>query len=171
MRDEHITGMLENAPLAELSEGELEAVHAHTALCAECLRAYEAARVSSLLLRESAAAEVEPSPFFQTRVLAALRERRAREEEVPALSRLWRAAGALVSSMAVTVVALAALTFTVPVTPTTTETPDATAFDPYSEEAVLVAQDETGDAVIDYDQVFATIYDTSGAGVDDGQNR
>ena len=94
MRDEHVKGILDAAPLAQLGEGELAAVRAHTARCAECLRAYEAARSSSLLLKERAAAEVEMPPFFQTRVLAALRERRA-TEEAPALSRLWRAAGAL----------------------------------------------------------------------------
>src|ERR687897_355474 len=142
MRDEHVKGILDAAPLAQLGEGELAAVRAHTARCAECLRAYEAARASSLLLKEYVAvtAEVEMPPFFQTRVLAALRERRA-AEEAPALSRLWRAAGALVSSMAVTVAALLALD-------------------------EVAAEDE-----IDYGQVLTTVYETEDARGDDGQNR
>ena len=174
MRDEHITGVLERAPLAGLGEEELAAVLAHTARCAECLRAYEAARASSLLLKERAAdaAEVEMPPFFQTRVLAALRERRA-AEEAPALSRLWRAAGALVSSMAVTVAALVLLTFTVPGTPPARETNEAVASSELSpdEAALLVAQEETAEDEIDYEQVLTSIYGAEDARGDDGQNR
>ena len=160
MRDEHVKGILDAAPLAQLGEGELAAVRAHVARCAECLRAYEAARASSLLLKERVAAEVEMPPFFQTRVLAALRERRA-TEEAPALSRLWRAAGALVSSMAVTVAALVALTFTVPATSftqETTETIAASDIDP-DEAALLAPDDVAAEDEIDYGQVLTTVYE------------
>jgi hypothetical protein len=172
MRDEHVKGILDAAPLAQLGEGELAAVRAHAARCAECLRAYEAARASSLLLKERVAAEVEMPPFFQTRVLAALRERRA-TEEAPALSRLWRAAGALVSSMAVTVAALVALTFTVPATSVTQETTEAVAAsDLHPDEAALLALDEVAaEDEIDYEQVLTTVYETEDARGDDGQNR
>ncbi|HEX6625754.1 MAG TPA: hypothetical protein VF064_18705 [Pyrinomonadaceae bacterium] len=162
MRDEHVKGILDAAPLAQLGEGELAAVRAHTARCAECLRAYEAARASSLLLTErvAAAAEVEMPPFFQTRVLAALRERRA-TEEAPALSRLWRAAGALVSSMAVTVAALVALTFTVPGTFTMQETTEMVAASDLSpdEAALLALDDVAAEDEIDYGQVLTTVYE------------
>jgi anti-sigma-K factor RskA len=158
MKDEHVRSILENAPFAQLSEGELERVRAHAARCVECARAFDAASVAAALLREHAATEFEPPPFFQTRVLAVLRERRA-AEEAPAFLRLWRAAGALASSMAVAVALLAALTFVNP--STGTEEVAATASDPYSTEAVL-AQDETADTDID---VFTTIYDSDeGAG-------
>src|SRR2546421_11563148 len=99
MREEHVRNILESTPFAQLSEGELEKVRAHAARCVECARTFEAARVAASLLRERAAREFEPSPFFQTRVLAALRERRA-GEDAPAFLRLWRAAGAPASSMA-----------------------------------------------------------------------
>ncbi len=160
MRDEHVKGILDAAPLAQLGEGELAAVRAHTARCAECLRAYEAARASSLLLKERVAAEVEMPPFFQTRVLAALRERRA-TEEAPALSRLWRAAGALVSSMAVTVAALVALTFTVPATSVTPETTETVALSDLSpdEAALLALDDVAAEDEIDYGQVLTTVYE------------
>lgn len=161
MRDEHVKGLLDAAPLAQLGEAELAAVRAHAARCAECLRAYEAARASSLLLKERAAAEVEMPPFFQTRVLAALRERRA-TEEAPALSRLWRAAGALVSSMAVTVAALVALTFTVPAASVTQETTETVALsDLHPDEAALLAPDDVAaEDEIDYGQVLTTVYET-----------
>ena len=160
MRDEHVTGILDAAPLAQLGEGELAAVRAHAARCAECLRAYEAARAASLLLKERVAAEVEMPPFFQTRVLAALRERRA-TEEAPALSRLWRAAGALVSSMAVTVAALVALTFTVPAASVTQETAETAALsDLHPDEAALLAPDDAAaEDEIDYGQVLTTVYE------------
>ncbi|MBC7931506.1 MAG: hypothetical protein H7Z38_13160, partial [Rubrivivax sp.] len=80
MKQQHITGILDGVPLAQLGKSEMAVVREHAARCDECRRAYDAALVASSLLRERAAEEFEPSPFFQTRVLAALRERRAAEE-------------------------------------------------------------------------------------------
>ena len=164
MKDQHIIGILEGAPLSRLSEGELGAVRAHVGGCAECRRAFEAARVSAALLSEHAAARVEPSPFFQTRVLAALRERRA-EEETPALRRLWRTAGALVSSMAAAVVLLGALTVAGPQLGITSDEEVAATSDPYSAELLIPA--ETAEGEMDYDQVFMAVYG-SGAEASDG---
>src|SRR5215207_9767752 len=117
MRDEHIKRLLEEAPLASLGQAELAAVRAHVATCAECGRAFEAAQVSSLMLKARTQEAFEPSPFFQTRVLAALRERRAAEEERWTFARLWKSAGLLVSSMAATTAALAVFTFAAPAEP------------------------------------------------------
>jgi Putative zinc-finger len=157
MRDQHVTDMLEAAPLAQLGESELAAVRTHAAGCDDCRRAYEAARVSSLLLRERAAETFEPSPFFQTRVLAALRERRA-GVEAPAFKRLWRSAGALVSSMAATVALLATLTFLNPAQlPDAAGQDTASASNPYEE--VVVAQDELTAGEMTYGQVLTTIYE------------
>src|SRR5215210_729909 len=113
MRDEHIISIIENTPLSGLSESERATIRAHTDQCAECRRALEAAQISQLLLRERAAETIEPSPFFQTRVLAALRERQA-ANETSVFKRLWNATGALVSSMAMTVAALVILTVFAP---------------------------------------------------------
>lgn len=160
MKEEHIIGILEGTPLAQLGESELAVVRVHAARCEECHRAYDAALVASSLLRERAAEEFEPSPFFQTRVLAALRERRA-AEETPAFLRLWRTAGALVSSMAATVALLAGLTFVVP-NFATPETADevASASDPFSADTALLAQDDADGEEINYDQVLTTIYES-----------
>src|SRR5215217_4627003 len=113
MRDEHIKRMLDEAPLSSLGEAELEGARAHAEGCADCRRAFDAAQVSSSMLKARAAEAFEPSPFFQTRVLAQLRERRAAEEGWT-LARLWKSAGLLVSSMAATVAALAVFTFVAP---------------------------------------------------------
>ena len=140
MRDEHIISIIENAPLSSLSESEMASIRAHTDQCAECQRAYEAAQISALLLRERVAETIEPSPFFQTRVLAALRERQA-AGETAALRRLWNATGALVSSMAATVAALAILTIFAPGSqPTPAPQEMASAYNSYSAEEVLFDQ-------------------------------
>jgi hypothetical protein len=115
MRDEHIISLIENASLASLSESDLATIHAHAKDCPGCLQAFQAAQVSHLLLKERAAVEFEPSPFFQTRVMTTLRERQAVNDPW-AFGRLWRAAGALASSMVATVATLAFLTFVVPET-------------------------------------------------------
>ena len=161
MRDEHVIGILESVPFAELGESAMAAaIRAHTAHCDECRRAYEAARISASLLRERAALAAEPPPFFETRVLAALRERRAASEGT-ALGRLWRNAGALVSGMAATVAALAVLTF---ITPLNVPPPEpqgvASASDLYeAEEEAVLAQYDPSDDEITYGQVLTTIYE------------
>ena len=160
MRDEHIISIIENAPLSDLSESELANIHAHTDQCVECRRAFEAARISTLLLRERVAETIEPSPFFQTRVLAALRERQA-ASETSALGRLWNATGALVSSMAATVAALAILTFFAPGSqPTTGPQQVASAYNSYSAEEVIFDQSDLPANQMSYGQVLTTLYES-----------
>lgn len=169
MRDEHVTEILEGAPLASLGEAELVRVRAHVVVCEPCRHAYEAARVAAALLRVRAAEVHEPSPFFQTRVLAALRERR---EEAPALVRLWRAAGSLAASMAASVAVLAVLTFAVPtlytLPPDGPETAGANA-EPYTVESVLIASDDGAPEQLNYEQVLSTVYGGEEGG--DGPDR
>ena len=113
MREGHIKKTLDETPLAKLGRTELAALREHAGACEECGRALAAAEASSLMLRTRAAESFEPSPFFQTRVLAALRERQAAEEGWT-LARLWKSAGLLVSSMAATTAALVVLTLAAP---------------------------------------------------------
>ena len=138
--------------IVNLSESDLSEVHAHVEDCVLCRGAYEAARVSAVVLRSRAESTSEPSPFFHTRVMAALREQQA-VENVPALLRLWGSAKALVSSMTVATVALAALSFVLPA-------PAAPALDQtasvYSAESVLLGS--ANDDQMTYEQVMNTIY-------------
>lgn len=156
MRHEHIKRLLDEAPLSALGRAELAAVSAHVEACDECRRAFDAARVSSEMLRARAGEAFEPPPFFQTRVLAALRERRATEEGWT-LARLWKSAGLLVSSMAATVAALAVFTFVTPEQTTALEVADGGA--PYTAESLIF--DEGGaaaDEQMSYGQVLTTLY-------------
>jgi anti-sigma-K factor RskA len=152
MRDEHIKKMLDEAPLASLGASELAAVRAHAEACADCRRAFDAAQAASLMMKARASESFEPSPFFQTRVLAALRERRAAEEGWT-LARLWKSAGLLVSSMAATVAALAVFTF---VAPEQTPAQEVAGVGAYSAETVIF-DDDAGDEMT-YEQVLSSLY-------------
>ena len=153
MKDKHIIEILDNASIAMLSESELNQVRAHVLECMSCRGAYEAARLSAVVLQSRAQVTIEPSPFFQTRLMAALREQQA-VESVPAFLRLWRSSKALVSSMAVTTAALAVVSFTQPAE--TTPVPDQSA-SVYSEYSVIMDQDTDGQ--MSYEQVLSTIYE------------
>ena len=153
MKDKHITEILDNASLAALSESELNEVRAHALECESCRSAYEAARLSAVVLKSRAQATIEPSPFFQTRVMAALREQRE-AENVPAIFRLWKSAKVLVSSMALATVALGVLSF---VLPGTAVVSDDQALSAYSAESVIMGQ--SADDQMTYEQVLSTIYE------------
>ena len=152
MNDKHIIEILDNTALATLSASELEEIRAHARDCEPCSDAFAAAQLSALVIQERAQAVIEPSPFFQTRVMAALREQQA-TESVPAFRRLWNSARVLVSSMALTTAALAALSFVVtsPATPASDQTASA-----LSAESVILGQDADD---LTYGQVMNAIYE------------
>ncbi len=154
MRDKHITEILDNASMPALSESELNEVRTHALECGSCRSAYEAARLSAVVLKSRAQVTIEPSPFFQTRVMAALREQRE-VESVPAFFRLWKSAKLLVSSMALTTAALGALSFVAPSTPATSDEQMVSSV--YSAESVIMGQNP--DDQMTYEQVLSTIYE------------
>jgi predicted anti-sigma-YlaC factor YlaD len=149
MKDKHITEFLDNAALATLSQGALAEIRAHVQDCEACRHAFAAAQVSAVMIKERAQTVIEPSPFFQTRVMAAWREQQA-VESVPAIVRLWRSSRALVSSMALATVTLGALSFVIPATASLDQTASA-----YSVDSVMLGQD---DDQLSYDQVLNAIY-------------
>ena len=150
MKEKHITEILDNAAITSLSEIELNEIRAHTQECVACGEAFEAAQLSAVILRNRAQVTIEPSPFFQTRVIAALREQQA-VESVPAMWRLWKSAKVLVSSMAVTTAALAAVSFVLPATTSVVDQPVSA----FSAESVILGQ---GSDELTYEQVLSTIY-------------
>lgn len=157
MTDKHIIDILESAPFAALSDADLGTVRAHARVCDKCARAYEAARLTSLLVGERAAQTFEPPPFFQTRVLAALRERQAANQPWT-LRRVWKATGALVASMAASVALLASVTFFVPANSLQTDT--ASVSYQYPTEEAILAQDVQFDDEMTYGEVLTTIYES-----------
>jgi hypothetical protein len=159
MRDQHIISLIESTSLASLSENDLTVISAHAKECSNCFRAFEAAQVSLLLLKEQAAVEaasdIGPSPFFHTRVLATLRERQAVNDSW-AFGRLWRAGGALASSMVATVATLAFLTFVIPDAQVATISQASSNANGYSVEEVILDQDQSEE--VSEGQLLTTIY-------------
>jgi hypothetical protein len=152
MNDKHIIDLLDGVPFASLDETQLSTVRDHVKVCGNCSRSFAASQLLAISVKERAATVVEPSPFFQTRVLAALREQQA-NNNAPAFLRLWHSARMLVSSMAVTTAALAALSFMVPAPSTSTVEQTAST---YSAESVIL--DQNADDQLSYEQVLSTIY-------------
>ena len=154
MREQHIVNILESKPFANLSESDRSTIRAHTPSCDECARAYKVALVSASMLQERMGETVEPSPFFQTRVLAAFREQ---QREEPAFTRLWRSAGALVSSMTAAVVLLAVLSFVGPGTEQLSS--DVSGFTGYTAEEVILDESESALDQVSDAQVLSTLYE------------
>ena len=152
MKDKHITEILDTTSIAKLSEIELNELQIHVKDCASCRDAYKAARLSGVVIKSRTQVTIEPSPFFQTRVMAALREQQA-VESVPAMFRLWNSAKALVSSMAVTTAALAVLSFVLPAPAIATDDQTVSV---YSAESVILGQ---ASEELSYEQVISAIYE------------
>jgi hypothetical protein len=150
MNYKHIIEILDNSPLPGLSQSDLELVKRHSKECESCAHAYQAARLSTMIISERASSAIEPTPFFQTRVMAAWRERQ--KENVSAWSRLWRSSRALVSSMALATAALGVLSFFAPAIPSAGDETAPT----YSAEAVLMGQQSEDQ--MSYEQVLNAIY-------------
>ena len=170
MRETHIIELLDERPLNSLSEEETARVQSHITQCSECKRAYDAAHISSALVLARVSARVledtEVSPFFKTRVMAALQERHL-SPEMPALVRLWRAAGALASTMAALLVILVGLTvFATGPDSWTQSGATAGSRSIYSPEYVVLQQGDLEDEDLTYDDVVATMYEPEDA---DGQ--
>ena len=157
MRDQHIIILLEEKPVSRLSADELAGIESHTAACSDCLRAYRAAQIAESLIAARAAESHEVSPFFKTRVMAAIRDQRL-SPEPPAWLRFWRAAGSLILAMATLMVILIGLTvFSYP--PDAPPSPEAfTSQNIYSPDAVVLGQDDVIEET--YDQVLGTMYDS-----------
>ncbi|HMJ25864.1 MAG TPA: hypothetical protein VK475_08550 [Pyrinomonadaceae bacterium] len=159
MKTEHVISILESNPFVALNRDEVAKIEAHALTCEACRKAYEAAQVSAVLLHERAREAFEPSPFFQTRVLAELRERQAANEKW-AWSRLWRTAGGLASSMVATVATLAILTFVIPGTQITEPQNSGSTFSAYSTDAVMFDENAVPSDQISDSDVLATLYES-----------
>src|SRR5262249_13017006 len=169
MKDDHIIKLIEERPLSNLSATEIERINAHTAQCAECLLGFQAAMVSSRLLKERASATVEPSPFFHTRALAAIRERGRERSSAPepfSFWKMWQAARFLIASMAAVVVTLTLMTLLTG----RPQTPSGDHNSASSSSVDLVFEDDSP-AIdeLNYGQVFTNLYDQEAEGADGNQ--
>ena len=156
MKENHILNLLESHSLGKLSVAELEMIHAHTAACSECLLAYQAAQASLRLLQERASVTVEPPPFFQTKVMAAIREQKLAPKRLGFLN-VWRTARPVIATMGAFVAMLLALTFSDDSEPPTAPS-DLALVNDGAPEWVIVDSDDVGDEMT-YSQALTMLYD------------
>jgi predicted anti-sigma-YlaC factor YlaD len=158
MQCKNITWVLNKRGVNNLSESEKVRVETHVADCPDCMRVYKTLRLSAFFLRARAAETTEPSPFFSKRVMATIRVKEL-PLEPSALVRMWRAAGALVSAMAMLVVILVGLTLFSYDGGPQVQVAEA-AQNIYSPEYVVLEPDDPAGEGLPYDIVLATMYDS-----------
>jgi hypothetical protein len=157
MKNEHIISILDEQPLTNLPDRERATIEAHVAHCLACLQAYQAAVLTAEILQARAKETFEPTPFFKTRVMAALRERQA--EQPSSFAAMWRAARAVIASMVVGVAILLTLTFYIGGVSTTPPPNEVSANDSiYSPEWVILENGNNADDLTD-NQVLSTLYE------------
>jgi predicted anti-sigma-YlaC factor YlaD len=158
MPDNHIVRTLEEKPLDSLNGGDIARIESHISICDECKSAYDAARVAASLIHARAAETVQVGPFFNARVMAAIRASRLSPEEAPLL-RMWRAAGVLVSGIAVLLAILVGMTIFGKGPDSQIELTMAASQNLYSPEYVVLERGDPEDEELANDQVVSTIYD------------
>lgn len=156
MRSEHILDILDEKVFGQLNEIEKQTIETHAAHCKSCSQAYKAAQLSSVLLKAGAAQNFEPSPFFQARVMANLREKQVSMNPFLAFGRMWRASRTLVVMMTTVVVALIALTIFAPEF-NKVSSASVSSFDNYSPDVVILNERVSSKEPTN-EQVFQMIY-------------
>lgn len=158
MKNEHIISILEQQPPGSLSDSQRDAIETHIVDCPMCLNAYQAAVIAAELLHARAAEIFEPTPFFKTRVMAALREQKS--EQAFSLAALWKTARAAVASMVAIVVILLTLNFYMSSNPSQTAPNEVSENSSiYSAEWVILDNDNNADDWSD-EQVLSTLYES-----------
>ena len=159
MRSKHITKILDETAFKDLKAEQLGEINSHAANCAQCKSAFESARLSDALLKNFAPSEVfEPTPFFETRVLAALREKQLMSKPIAAFWRWWQASSAVVFLMLLSIGFLVVLTALAPQNAAENQE-QATALNDYSTEQVFFRAEDARDELT-AGQALQIIYET-----------
>lgn len=114
MKSKHITKILDETGFKDLSRAQRTEINNHIEICGKCRAAFQAAQISAALLQTRSTENFEPSPFFETKVLAALREKQALANPIAAFWRWWQASSVVVFPILLVVITLAALTIFAP---------------------------------------------------------
>ncbi len=109
-----------------------------------CRSAYDGARIAANLVQARTAETADVGPFFKTQVMAAIRESGLSPEEAP-LVRMWRAASALGSTIAVLLVILVGRTIFNKSADSQIELTMAASRNLYSPEYVVLERGDPGD--------------------------
>lgn len=157
MKNNHIKEILDQHTFNELSEQDRAIVSVHVKDCLPCRQGYDAARLSSILLKADAAGapDPEPSAFFQARVMNAWRERQLPRRPIAAFQRWWQASAAPVFLMLAVMGILLSLTFLAPRS-NAEDSAEISSYNLYSTDAVVMHQKPPRDMT--NEQVFQVIY-------------
>lgn len=157
MRNEHILDILDEKTFGELNEIEKQTIEIHTAQCSGCFQAYKAARLGSVLLKAKIEQGFEPSPFFQTRLMANLREKQVSINPFLAFGKMWKASRPLLAMMTTIVAVLIGLTVLAQFNKVSSV--NASAFDNYSPDVVIL-NERISTKEPTNEQVFQIIYES-----------
>lgn len=116
MKNEHVLELLDASALRDIPSDEMESIRLHITECTGCRKAFDAAVISAALLeaRNSESASVEPSPFFNGKVMNAIRANAHMRQPIAAFQRWWQASFSMVSVMLIAVFGLATVAMLVP---------------------------------------------------------
>lgn len=160
MINRHIIKILDNNKFSEISAEEQAAIDAHILDCRDCRAALRAAQTASILLSESSKAETRvPTPFFQTKVLSAWREKQTAPKRVAVFRRWWQASAALVSMMILIVAGLITATLIGSRHRAAVNQKIGSDAALYSTETVILNEKPTGDLTTG--QIFEVLYDNN----------
>ncbi len=110
MNSRHITKILDRTEFDRISEDDAAEIGEHIRGCRNCRTAFHSARISSTLLKaENFADAPAPTPFFQSKVLNAWREKQQVQKPFAVFWRWWQASATLVLLMFIAVAALTAV--------------------------------------------------------------
>ncbi|MDQ4122437.1 MAG: hypothetical protein M3209_13440 [Acidobacteriota bacterium] len=114
MKSKHITTILDETPFKDLTAAQIGEINAHSETCSSCRTAFQAARLSSVLLQNRTTEVFEPSPFFESKILAALREKQIVAKPIAAFWGWWKASSMVIFPILLVVITLMALTIFAP---------------------------------------------------------
>jgi len=108
MKCREVRMAIDGQRLDRLEDDQRQAILSHSEGCPECRRWLNAASVAASLIKSRVSVELEPSPFFRTRVTAAIREWGAAAPRWSA-EKMWASTRAIVAAMFGIVMVLLAL--------------------------------------------------------------
>lgn len=157
MRCRQVRKAIDGSVLGQLDGDARAAVGAHCEGCVECRRWLDSAAVAASLVRARASQDIGPTPFFKTRVLAAIRDRGAVPVRLSP-EKMWRSTRSIVGSMLAVVIILLTLNLFAPKGPEET-TPVDNARNGYSVERIVMDDNSTApDESLTSGQVLDTVF-------------
>lgn len=155
MNKRHITEILDRFDFNRIPEPDLLEIGEHTAVCDDCRRSFQAAELTSRMLKKEAAESPAPTAFFQAKVLSAWREKQNLPKPMAAFRRWWQATAAPVSIMVLTVIGLIGVSVFAPVSGADDSQARQSSDYLYTTEAIILNQKPASDLTTE--QIFRVL--------------